>query len=124
MYKLFYTYFSLSAASALSLFGILLSLGRFLYGNVVDRIGAYRANYFFGGAVIIGQLLCCLVCTQQPAILYLAITFRGLCLPLSTVGYSMRATDFSDAPPIVRRCSASNSFTVPTPWPLKPSRAS
>lgn len=102
-------YFSLSVASALSLFGILLSLGRFLYGNVVDRIGAYRANYFFGGAVIIGQLLCCLACTQQPAILYLAITFRGLCLPLSTVGYSMRATNFSDAPPIVRRCSASNS---------------
>lgn len=120
----FIHYFSLSVASALSLFGILLSVGRFLYGNVVDRIGAYRANYFFGGAVIIGQLLCCLACTQQPAILYLAMTSRGLCLPLSIVGYSMRATDFSDAPPIVRRCSASNSFTVPTPWPLKPSRAS
>lgn len=116
-------YSFLSVAFALSLFGILLSLGRFLYGNVVDRIGAYRANYFFGGAVIIGQLLCCLACMQQPAILYLAITFRGLCLPLSTVGYSMRATDFSDVPPIVRRCSASNSFTAPTPWPLKPSRA-
>lgn len=56
-------YCSLSAASALSLFGILLSVERFLYGNVVDRIGAYRANYFFGGAVIIGQLLCCLVRT-------------------------------------------------------------
>ena len=60
----FIHYCSLSVASALFLFGILLSLGRFLYGNVVDRIGAYRANYFFGGTVIIGQLLCCLACTQ------------------------------------------------------------
>ncbi len=90
-------YSPLSIAFALSLFGILLSLGKFLYGNVVDHIGAYRANYFFGGALITGQLLCCLARTQQPAVLYLSMIFRGLGLPLSTVGYSMWAADFSDS---------------------------
>ena len=68
----FMHYFSLSAAAALSLFGLLLSLGRFLYGNVVDRIGAYR---FF------------------------------------------RCATYSQALQCIQL------FTVPTPWPLKPSRA-
>lgn len=87
----------MTIAFALSLFGLLLSVGKFLYGCITDRLGTYRSNYLFGVSVILGHILCCFAFTQNTSILFISMALRGLGLPLSTIGFSMWALDFSDS---------------------------
>lgn len=86
----------MTVAFSLSLFGFILSLGKFLYGCITDRVGSYHSNFLFGLFVIIGQILCCFAYTRNNVILFSSMILRGLGLPLTTVGYSIWATDFSD----------------------------
>lgn len=90
-------YSPMTVAFALSLFGLLLSVGKFLYGCITDRLGTYRSNYLFGACIILGQILCCFAFTQSSSVLFISMVLRGLGLPLSTVGFSMWALDFSDS---------------------------
>lgn len=90
-------YSPMTVAFALSLFGLLLSVGKFLYGCITDRLGTYRSNYLFGISIILGQILCCFAFTQNTSVLFISMVLRGLGLPLSTVGFSMWALDFSDS---------------------------
>ena len=87
----------MTVAFSLSLFGFILSLGKLLYGCITDRVGSYHSNFLFDSFVIIGQILCCFAYTRNNVILFSSMILRGLGLPLTTVGYSMWATAFSDS---------------------------
>lgn len=84
-----------STSLLLSLLGIALTLGKCLYGQITDHIGARRSGWLFFSLMILGQVLCCFANSRIPAVNTLAMLFLGVGLPLSTVGLSVFARDFS-----------------------------
>ena len=91
------------AASAVSLLGLMLMLGKCAYGAVCDALGTPRANRIFGAILLAGLLCCVLVRRDVPALMYPAAIFFGLGIPLNTVGMSIWAADFSPAELASRR---------------------
>ena len=90
-------YDPMTVSFALSIFGLILSASKFMYGILTDKYGSYFANYFFGGFVLIGKILCCFSFTLNTPLLFICVIILAIGLPTSTVGYSMWAADFSDS---------------------------
>ena len=83
------------ASSAVSIFGFALMSGKCAYGAVCDRLGAQRTNWIFGGMLLTGLFLCVLANLRSSALMYLSAVLYGGGVPLSTVGLSIWAADFS-----------------------------
>lgn len=83
------------ASSAVSIFGFALMSGKCAYGAVCDRLGAQRTNWIFGGMLVTGLFLCVLANLRSSALMYLSAVLYGGGVPLSTVGLSIWAADFS-----------------------------
>lgn len=86
---------SMQASSALSIFGFALMAGKVVYGAVCDRVGCVRTNRIFGAVLLTGIALCVLAGLRSSVLMYLASILYGAGVPLSTVGLSVWATDFS-----------------------------
>ena len=71
-----------TAALCVSIFGLALMLGKCVYGEACDLLGAKRANWIFGAILSAGLILC---------------TLYGFGVPMSTVGLSVWAEAFSGA---------------------------
>ena len=84
------------AASAVSVFGLMLMAGKCVLGVVCDRFGGYKANYLFGTLMALGVMLSIFARADSPALMYAAAILYGFGCPLSTVGISIWAGDFSD----------------------------
>ena len=85
------------AASAVSVFGLALTLGKCVYGAACDRLGPPRSNRIFGAALVGGLALCALAGLRSSALMLLAAVLFGIGAPLTTVGLSVWAADFSSA---------------------------
>lgn len=84
-------------AVIISVSGILLGLGKCIYGYVNDRIGTYRSNYLFGALLILGMCGFFLSFLHNPLILWLGMVAMGIGFPVMNVGMPLWARDFSPA---------------------------
>ena len=80
---------SYQVSALVSAVGLALMASKFLFGEAVDRWGAYRANWFFFGATIAGCVLCCLPGGYGLAVA--SVLGYGLGLAFGTVGLTVYA---------------------------------
>ena len=85
------------AALYLSLFGLFLTGGKFLYGEMADRLGTYAASMAAGVILVVGLLLTVFMDGVALWPCAMVMLLLGLGYPPSTVGISLWAADFSTA---------------------------
>ena len=83
-----------TAALAMSVSGIALTLGKCLFGSLSEKLSVYRCNTIFGAFVIFGLVLLCRMGNNE-AMLYGGILFYSVGLALTTVGLTTWAGDWS-----------------------------
>ena len=81
-------------ALAITVSGITLTLGKYGYGWLSDRVGTYRSNRIFGAVLTLGMALCC-VMGSSPVIMLTAMVCYGAGLATTTVGLNAWAGDLS-----------------------------
>lgn len=89
-------YGSMLSALSVSVFGLFLTVGKFLYGLITDRVGGRNSISLFSLLTIVGLLVCALAPLQQDWVLFSGTAFLGLGLPIATAGIAVIAGDFSD----------------------------
>ncbi|NLU25273.1 MAG: OFA family MFS transporter [Clostridiales bacterium] len=82
-------------ATGISIFGLLLTCGKFICGAVTDRLGGYGSNWIFGGILTLGFILTTLAGQHSTVLMFAALCLLGLGFPPSTVGIATWAGDFS-----------------------------
>lgn len=84
---------AMTVAWIVSVVGVSLTVGKTIYGQITDRLGAYRSGYLFFGLLVAGEALCCLTGRAGVAVAVGAMLCLGLGLPLATVGLSVWAAE-------------------------------
>ena len=84
------------AAFAVSIFGLALMLGKFFYGAACDKLGSSLSNAIFGACLLAGLALCVLAGLGSVPLMLMAAILFGVGVPLSTVGLSVWAADFTE----------------------------
>lgn len=96
----------LVVAGIISTLGVMLTVGKLLYGACTDRIGGCRASLLFGGLLLVGFVLCCLSPLESMVITVLTVLCMGIGFPIATIGPSVWAGDMTSPdryPTAVRR---------------------
>lgn len=88
-------YTSMQVAFALSLGGLMLTLSKFFYGFITDKIHTYKSNFVFCTLVNIGFLMCVLLPLGYAWIPAAMSVFVCLGCPISTLGIAMWTKDMS-----------------------------
>lgn len=88
-------YSSMEVAQIISAAGVLLGIGKCIYGDINDRIGAYKANYLFVTLLIAGLLCCCLAPLHSKVVLVTCVLTMGFGFPVNNVGVPIWAGDLS-----------------------------
>lgn len=86
---------ALRAASALSVCGLALMVGKCVCGGLCDAMGSRRANYLMFGIFILGCGACLLAPRQLVWCMYLSAAMVGFGASLNTVGVTIWASDLS-----------------------------
>lgn len=89
-------------AIVLTVSGITLLLGKWIYGFACDLIGSYRTNGLFSGAIIVGAVLSCMLNKDRLPVLLMANSLLTIGFALATVGISVWASNLSDENTYVR----------------------
>lgn len=89
-------------ASALTFSGVILLVGKWVYGIINDAIGPYRTNTLFIGALLLGMAGGCMLDADSVFMLYLSTALINFGLVLATVGISIWAADLSSETTYVR----------------------
>ena len=74
--------------------GVTLTVGKFLFGWMSDKIGTYKCNWLFGAVLLAGLVLCCVI-RGNIVILFLAMCCYGCGLATTSVGLTAWAGDLS-----------------------------
>jgi len=82
-------YNSIQVASAISLYGIVLTAGKFLFGVGSDRFGTYRVNYVYTGCWMLALFATAAVNGTSIPLLYLTALLHGIGSPVGTVGITI-----------------------------------
>ncbi len=93
-------------AGIISALGVMITIGKLLYGECTDRLGGCRSSLLFGCLLLVGQTLCCLSFLQSMPITVATALFLGIGYPIATIGPSVWAGDMTSAdqyPTVVRR---------------------
>lgn len=88
---------SQTVASAVSLFGFTLICAKLIVGNLIDKIGMFKANFILGTSCILGMLICCTVKTTGVTFMVIGTFLFGFGVPIATVGLPIWAADFSNS---------------------------
>lgn len=88
-------YSSMETAYALSLGGLTLTLSKFFYGFITERIHTFKSNFIFCSLINIGFLLCIVLPLGYRWIPSAMAFFTGLGAPISTLGVCMWAKEIS-----------------------------
>lgn len=83
------------SALCVSVFGFALMVGKCVYGEACDRLGSRRSNRLFGAILGAGLLLCALSDLRLSFLPMAAAILYGFGVPMSTVGLSVWAEDFT-----------------------------
>lgn len=82
------------AALCVSLFGATITVGKWVYGWIVDKIGCYRSNFIFFGILVAAMVFFC-IAPGNSTLSIIAAMLLGFGSPPATVGVSTWATDLS-----------------------------
>ncbi|MDO4178963.1 MAG: MFS transporter [Phascolarctobacterium sp.] len=88
-------YTSMQAAVAISMGGVTLTLSKFFYGFITDKIHTYKSNFVFCTLVNLGFLLCLLLPLGYSWLPVTISILMGLGCPISTLGIAMWAKEVS-----------------------------
>lgn len=88
-------YSSMETAYALSLGGLTLTLSKFFYGFITERIHTFKSNFIFCSLINIGFLLCIALPFGYRWLPATMAFFTGLGAPISTLGVCMWAKEIS-----------------------------
>lgn len=88
-------YSEATAALLFSVFGLALTVGKFVMGFVTDKLGGYKFNVLGYGAFIAAAALSCVLFLQNSLLLLTSVICMGLGLTITTIGISYLAEDFS-----------------------------
>lgn len=89
-------YSAMLASSAVSVFGISLTLSKLTYGLMSDRMGGCKSALLFFSVLALGCLNCAMVDGNSTLLVFLGVILMGLGYPPATVGISVWAADFSE----------------------------
>lgn len=81
-------------ALSITVSGVALTVGKFLFGWMSDKIGTYKCNWIFGAVLVAGLILCCMI-RANTAVLLLAMCCYGGGLATTSVGLTAWAGDLS-----------------------------
>lgn len=81
-------------ALAITVSGIMMTLGKCIFGWVSEKLGIYTANWIFGGILTAGMILCCIT-GSNPVLLFAAMCAYGTGLAMTTVGLTAWAGELS-----------------------------
>ena len=103
---------SMTVAAMISGIGVMLTLGKLICGQVIDRIGGRRSSTLFFGLLLAGHILCC-VCDPSAGVLTIAnVLLLGIGYPIATIGPSTWAAELvsrENYATVVRRLQISYS---------------
>ena len=88
---------SQKVATAVSLFGFTLICAKLIVGNLIDKIGMFKANFILAASCILGMLICCSVKTTGLLFMFIGTILFGFGVPIATVGLPIWAADFSNS---------------------------
>lgn len=83
-------------ALSITVSGVMITLGKFAFGWVSDKLGTYRSNWIFGTILILGMALSCAM-NGSEVLLFLSMCGYGAGLATTTVGLTAWAGDLSTA---------------------------
>ena len=86
---------SATVALIISGTGVMITLGKLVFGEATDHIGGGRSTLLFGGILVVGHVLCCLAFTQSLVLAVLTVLFLGLGYPIATMGPSVWSNDLA-----------------------------
>lgn len=95
-----------AVAAILSGAGVVMTLGKLMFGETTDRLGGRRSTLLFGAVLLLGHILCCLAFTRSMAVSALTVLCLGMGYPIATIGPSVWANDLSSPdryPTVIRR---------------------
>lgn len=81
----------------LSLLGLGMIFGKLFFGSLYDRIGAFICNFIFFGILAVSLIFCSLADLGNYALMFASLIMFGVGIPVSTVGFSVWAKDFSSS---------------------------
>lgn len=81
-------------ALAITTSGVMLTLGKFVFGWVSDQLGTYKSNWIFGTILILGMILSCMM-HGSVLLLFLSMCGYGAGLATTTIGLTAWAGDLS-----------------------------
>ena len=93
-------------ALLISLLGIVLVVGKLLFGTVTDRIGGFASSLLFSGVLCAAHILLSLAFLQCLPLDVAAMLILGLGYPITTIGFSVWANDLVSSdqfPRVVQR---------------------
>ena len=86
-----------TASAAVSVFGVLLALGKILYGRFADRFGGYLPSVGFLLFLATGCFFSCIGDGMNLLPMFTAVVLMGIGFPMATVGLSVLSGDFADS---------------------------
>jgi len=75
--------------------GVMIVVGKLIYGEVTDKIGGYKSSILFSIVLLLGNTLCCLAFLNSTLIIILNIIFLGIGYPIATIGPAVWASDLA-----------------------------
>lgn len=89
-------------ASSLTFSGVILLVGKWVYGIINDAIGPQRTNVLFTGALLAGAVTGCMLSADSVVMLFLSTALINTGLVIATVGISIWAANLSSEEGYVR----------------------
>ena len=83
-------------ATAVSVYGLFMTAGKFVYGALTDHIGSYRTNYIFTAALALGLLSGFFAGGDNLFCTFLFVALMGFGFSMTTLGLSVWALTFYD----------------------------
>lgn len=96
----------MAVAAIISGTGVMITVGKLIFGETTDRMGGRRSSLLFGGILLLGHLLCCLAFTGSLAVCVVTVLCLGVGYPIATIGPSVWANDMCSPdhyPTVIRR---------------------
>ena len=84
-------------AGAISAIGLILTAGKVVYGEITDRLKGLKSTLFFGGILLAGHILCCLVHSENRIQCAAIVLLLGIGYPATTIGPSIWAGDLTSS---------------------------
>lgn len=106
-------YDSMMVGAIISAIGLIISVGKLLFGVVADSIGGFKTSIIFMAALLLGHIMCCITWTGNMPVCIAMAALLGIGYPIATLGIPLWSDDMSSRdqyPKVVQKLQT--SFTA------------